>query len=476
MATNSGFAGANYRQPSAGNQYPDKSTVAPGYVRNFDDRPWLAPKDYGNAPLYQLPDYAAYGQSLANPTSAQTVYNLNPGMPYRPDQYNPNNDPEWLARMGAGAAGSQGTLADFLSQFQDSGGGGGYNLSGEMGSIGQAYQTRLDELNRQRDVGGAQITAAQKMGAEGISKKMAESAASQTTTNDAIKASYANALQQSRDRGAAMAAELQKLGVDPSRLMAGQAVDQSGLERAGLAQGNYSQRMGQIANDSMSSRQQSLDLISAGAQGQLTNNYSQTVMRMDLQRQQQEAAARQQAAASAGKPKSAIEQATEALKLQALYNDVNKAPGSTDSSKYDLSQFERTSPEYAAAISGGDPSAYLRKYYTTSQPVYDSYDNKTGEGVGDPQTDAQGNVIYSPRLDQQGFDSSMFTLAEGLRSGDANRSQGDTDANTVDWYRQQVNDITVDARASGRTPDYSSIPSQYRPKMPLNNMTFNGRP
>ena len=430
-----------------------------------------------------LPDYLGYGvqqASLAQGAApAQAVYDLNPGMPaqYTNQPYDPNTDQEWLARMGAGDAGSQGGLGDFLSQFQDSGGGGGggYNLSGEMGSIGQAYQTRLDELNRQRDVGGAQITAAQKMGAEGISKKMAESAASQTTTNDAIKASYANALQQSRDRGAAMAAELQKLGVDPSRLMAGQAVDQSGLERAGLAQGNYSQRMGQIANDSMSSRQQSLDLISAGAQGQLTNNYSQTVMRMDLQRQQQEAAARQQAAASAGKPKSAIEQATEVLKLQALYDDVNKAPGSTDSSKYDLSQLDRGSPEYAAAMSGGDPSAYLRKYYTTSQPVYDSYDNKTGEGVGDPQTDAQANVIYRDQLDQQGFDSSMFALAEGLRSGDANRSQGDTGANTVDWYRQQVNDITAYARAGGQTPDYSSIPSQYRPKVPLNNMTFNGR-
>lgn len=430
---------------------------------------WVRPPKPTPIPTFAVgSQYGGYNPASTDLFTSGAIRLISP-QGYTGDQ-NTVNDKEWLARLGAGDAGSQGGLGDFLSQFQDQGGGGGYNLSGEMGSIGQAYQTRLDELNRQRDVGGAQITAAQKMGAEGISKKMAESAASQTTTNDAIKASYANALQQSRDRGAAMAAELQRLGVDPSRLMAGQAVDQSGLERAGLAQGNYSQRMGQIANDSMSSRQQSLDLISAGAQGQLTNNYSQTVMRMDLQRQEQEAAARQQAAASAGKPKSAIEQATEALKLQALYNDVNKADSS--GSKYDLSTLDRNSAAYGAALSK-DPEAVLRKYHTRSQPVY-NYDKGTNSYSA--QLDANSNAIYRDQLDEDAYNADLRSLMDSQRAQSANVADGDSGNESGDFYWQRARDITLEANETGSTPNYSSIPERYRPKAPLNVMTFNGRP
>lgn len=257
------------------------------------------------------------------------------------------------------------------------GGGSGYDLNGALGGIAQAYQTRLDEMIRQRDAGDTEIGAAKKAATDTITARQADQAKVSSGINDSILMNYSKAHDSLNTEGAALAAELQKFGVDPSKIAPTITQSQGYLGQAKEAQSALSQRMQQIAADSMASRNSNVDLVAQGATGELANNYAQVKMSMDLQRMQEEAQVRQQAAAAArsggGGGSDPIDQATKMLKLQGLYQDVtgtgpvNEADFLKQNGQYDTELLDPNSGAYVAAMSGGNPDGTLRNFYTSDQ-------------------------------------------------------------------------------------------------------------
>ena len=361
--------------------------------------------------------------------------------------------------------------------------GGGYNLGGEMNSIAQGYQTRLDELNRQRDAGGVQLAGALQTGRGNLAKRVTDNTAENDKTNSAIQASYAQAMQRQQSESAAMVAELKKMGIDPSRLAPAAAQAASFLEQSGLAQGALTQRMGQISNDTLNARQQSLDLIDTGAQGQLTNNYSQAKMRMDLQRQAQEDQARQASAAAAARAPSEFEQAMNKLKYQEAYNKANGIDPSNPSGivgTYDLSVLQPGTAAYNVASSGSkNIEADLRRYFTRKIPATDAQGNEVRRDNGD--------FVTVEDFDQDGFNKAFYELGQSARSNSLLK-QGDSSlrdsyesnvrgsmGSMQPFYDKQIEAIDQLSANSNSQPDYSSIPEWARPQSALAKMSFNGR-
>lgn len=297
--------------------------------------------------------------------------------------------------QGAADAAAADPFAEWLSQYGTAGGGGGgggggYNLGGELGAIAEAYNTRLAELDRQRQAGDTEIGAARKASDEAIKGRSADNQAQSAQINQSIMANYAAALQRQQNESAALAAELQRQGVDPSRLAPGTTQSASYVQQMRDAQGALQQRMGQVQGDALSARNANMDLIAQGATGVLANNYASTKMQMDLQRQAQEDAARQAAAAAAargggGSSKDPMEAAMDELKLR---NEFNKLTGNEPISasdflkqngNYALGVLQPGTPAYIAASAanqGGNVDSVLRNLYTSSE-----YDPLAGKDV-----------------------------------------------------------------------------------------------
>lgn len=319
------------------------------------------------------------------PPSTLAKYTNEPGLSM--DQLNAAllQDPQmqaFLAGLNQPQPEAQDPLSALLQQFSDagsgSGGGSGYDLGGELNGIAAAYQARLDEMNRQRDAGNTEIGAARQAASDTITKRQADQAQVSTGINDSILLNYSKALEAQRAEAAKLASELGRFGVDPSRL-APMTTQQSGyLQQAQQAQSALSQRMQQIANESLGNRNSNMDLIAQGATGQLTNNYSAMRMQLDQQRAQQEAQARQQAAAAAargGSSSDPISQATKYLQLQKLYNDVNGLDPTTaadylkQNGQYDMGILDPNGGAFAAVNSGASNlDTVLRDYYTSDVP------------------------------------------------------------------------------------------------------------
>jgi len=399
---------------------------------------------------------------------------------YAPDLRFQNFDPSTYDPRVGGAGASMGppkdTAAAGMRSPSQNAAGGGYNLGGEMNSIAQGYQTRLDELNRQRDAGGVQLAGALQTGRGNLAKRVTDNTAENDKTNSAIQASYAQAMERQRNESAAMVAELKKMGIDPSRLAPAATQAASFLEQSGLAQGALTQRMGQISNDTLNARQQSLDLIDTGAQGQLTNNYSRAKMQMDLQRQAQEDQARQASAAAAARAPSEFEQAMNELKYEELYNKtkgINPSNRSGLTGDYDISMLSPGTPAYNVVNSGSkNVEADLRKYYT----------NKVENG-----TDDNGNTKYVELLDQNGYDQAMSLIGQSansqrllkqddssLRNSYESNARGNM-GGTAAFEAGLVSAADAMAKKTGREPDYSMVQPWARPQTALTKMSYNGR-
>lgn len=259
------------------------------------------------------------------------------------------------------------------------GGGGGYNLGAEMQAIADAYNARLGEADRQRGAGETEITAARTAADEGIKKRQADNQAENATINKSVMDSYAQALARSQQESATLAAELQRQGIDPSKLAPGTTQASSYLTQARDAQSALQQRMGQVAGDSMAARNANMDLIALGARGNLANSYAQVKMQLDLERAQQEAAARAAAAAAAargggGGSVDPLTQMKKELEVQKLYNEVNglgpvsQADFMKQNGKYALGALAPGTVEYtaaAAANQGGNADSVLNNLLTS---------------------------------------------------------------------------------------------------------------
>jgi hypothetical protein len=356
------------------------------------------------------------------------------------------NDPEILAKVLSGPA-PKGTeeedplLALLASLGGGGGGGGGYNLGGELDAIAQAYQIRLDELNRQKDAGSTEITAARTAADTGIKARQADNQAESGKINQSVMDSYAAALQRSQNEAASLATELQRQGVDPSRLAPGTTQAQSYLTQTRDAQSALQQRMAQTANDSMTARNQNMDLIAQGAQGQLTNNYAAIKMQMDLQRQQQEAAAQAAAAAAAARSGGSSDPFTQAmnqLKLQDLYQKVNGIDPAGE--KADPKGYLAVNGEYdtrllsggsmaskaalAAATAGGNVHSTLNSLLSSKDAlgnevlndgVYDSAVGLLARSKGSQQNMAQYGE--SPQYQQFSSARDLLAKARSARTG-----------------------------------------------------------
>lgn len=351
--------------------------------------------------------------------------------------------PELSAYAAGLAQEQQDPFQAFLDQFDGGGGGaggGGSNLGGELSAIAQAYQTQLDELNRQRDAGSTEITASRTAADQAITKRQADNTQQSTEINNSIMGNYSAALERQSKEAAALAAELQRFGVDPSKIAPGTTQSASYVSQARDAQSALQSRLGQVANDAMSSRNQNLDLIAQGAQGTLTNNYAQVKMQMDLARQQQEAAAAAAARSSGGSGSSGLDQAMQMLKLQDLYQNVT-GTGPTSSAdflkqngQYDLSVLQPGSAAYIAAVSGGSPDSVLKNLYTTQGAMTDN--------AGNPILDSSGSPKIGDVFDAKGYSSAYQDLARAMSSQRA-VANGDTSQRVQYKVSSKVNDATT---------------------------------
>jgi hypothetical protein len=305
------------------------------------------------------------------------------------------------------------TLDDLLALDSEDGGGGGVNLGGLLASIADAYTTRLAELDRQKGEGEGIINDSSAKAQADIKARQADNTTQQDALNARIQQQYADALARRQAENQALTAELSKFGVDPARLMPGTMGGNAAMEQMRSAQSDLQTRMGQIANDSMSARAATSDLIAQGARGQLANGYAAMRMQMDLQRQQQEAEARQQAA-SAGRSSgggSALDRLSKAVtvkeKLDKLNGDETK-----DASPYDMEMLKPGSGAYAAAVNGGKPDDVLRKYFTVT--AYDDEGNKREEfdynGYDAAYRDLENARASRAALNAQGYSPQRASL------------------------------------------------------------------
>lgn len=302
-----------------------------------------------------------------------------------------------VAGDGAAAADAAATdpFADWLSQYGTTdggggGGGGGYDLNGAMAALTEAYNTRLAELDRQRQAGDTEIASARKASDEAIKGRAADNQQQSAAINQSIMANYAAALQRQQQESAALAAELQRQGIDPSRLAPGTTQSASYVQQMRDAQGALQQRMGQVQGDALNARNANMDLIAQGATGVLANNYAATRMQMDLQRQAQEEQLRQQAAAAAargggGGSSNPLKAAKDELELRKLFNELtgNEPVSASDFLKqngnYAPGALQAGSPAYIAAMAannGGNVDSVLRNLFTSSD-----VDPATGKNV-----------------------------------------------------------------------------------------------
>ena len=255
------------------------------------------------------------------------------------------------------------------------GGGPGVGDGGQataLAQIAEQYKSQLGELDRQNTTGGAEIDKARGDARTAIDARQADNTKVNADMNTAIQADYAAAMRATQDEAAKLAAELQKFGVDPSRIAPGTSQSASYLEQQRAAQGTLQTRMGQISNDALSARQSNADLIQQGARGQLSNNYSAMRMQLDQQRAASEASARQQAAArrSGGGGDDLMTQLK--LENQMLDNALLEKKLNGDGPKFDLSMLEPGTPAYQAAQvgnMGGDPYGFLQKQYSSEVVV-----------------------------------------------------------------------------------------------------------
>ncbi len=280
------------------------------------------------------------------------------------------------------------TVDDLLAAFASASGGGGgggggvgYNLADVIARIGQAYDTRLAEMDRQRADGESIIGQARAAATAAIDARKADQAGVATGINTNIINQYAQAIDQAIKARDGMSQQMARLGADPSRIRSG-ADTVNYLQQARDAQSALSQRMQQINDQSIADRAYNMELIGQGASGTLANNYASAKMQMDLMRQQQEAEAEQQyaqaAAAAAARsysaPSDPLDSALKYLNVADKFNKVFYGDeNASGDPAYDLSQLDPSSGAFAAALFGGkgqDTAKFLKDYYTGDVEVW----------------------------------------------------------------------------------------------------------